>query len=98
MVYVNTASVTEAPMIVRALGGQARVVAVRLSASNQVATQRLAQREVGSALQAHVQRSAAAARWLEEQAGQEVVRLATDGRTVGQVAADVVDPTGWTRG
>ena len=97
MIYVNTVSVLEAPMIVRAVGGAARVVAVLLTASDQVAAARLAQREVASALENHVQRSKAMAVHLEERAGELVVCVPTDGRTVGQVAADVIALTGWAR-
>ena len=95
LVYVNTACVLEAPVVVRAVGGRARVVGVLLGAGDDVVGRRLAGREVGSALEHHLRRSAVMAARLEAEAGPWVVRVATDGRTVGQVAAEVVAATGW---
>lgn len=97
VVYVNTVAVLEAPIVVRAVGGNAQVVAVLLTAGDDVVAQRLAAREIGSALERHVQRSATMAAHLQDQADPSVVRVATGGRTVVEIAADVVAATGWTR-
>ena len=95
LVYVNTVSVLEAPMIVRAMGGQVRPIGVLLGASDDVVASRLTGREVGSALDQHLRRSTEMAEHLEAEAEAWVLRVDTDGLTVGQVAADVVAATGW---
>ena len=95
LVYINTVSVLEAPMVVRAMGGRSRASGVLLGASDSVTARRLAGREIGSALERHLQRSAVMAAHLEIEAEPWVVRITTDARTVRQVAADVVAATGW---
>lgn len=57
LVYVNTVPVLEAPMVLRAVGG-AGVIGVLLTADDEVVGRRLAGREIGSALERHVERSA----------------------------------------
>jgi broad-specificity NMP kinase len=95
LVYVNTVSVLESPMIVRALGGTARVVAVLLVAEDREVEQRLGARESGPELIAHRERSRRAAVVLGEQspAGTQVVQ--TDGRTPEAVAEQVLRLSGW---
>ena len=97
VVYVNTVAVLQAAMVVRAVGGSARVVAVLLTAGDDVVGGRLAAREIGSTLQVHVQGSATMAVRLEAEASASVVRVATGGRTVVEIAAEVVAATGWVR-
>jgi hypothetical protein len=80
---------------VAALGGAARVTAVLLTATDSTARERLAGREIGSELEAHVERSGRAARRLEAEAPASVHRVATDGRTVVDIAREVVALTGW---
>jgi gluconate kinase len=94
VVYVNTVSVLEAAMVLRAVGG-GTAARVLLTAGDAVVAERLAAREVGSALERHLRRSAQAAEHLEAQAGPDVVRVATDGRTVTEVAAEVLRVAGW---
>lgn len=93
-IYVNTVSVLEAPMVLRAVGG-GRASAVLLTADDATAKVRLGRREIGSALEEHVRRSAAMAGRLQAQAGAQVVRVATDGRSVDDVARQVLCTCGW---
>jgi predicted kinase len=98
LVYVNTVSVLERDMIRRALGGEVAITGVLLTAGDAVIEGRLGQREIGSALEVHLERSARAARHLEAMAGDSVHRVATDGRPVAEIAAEIVRLTGWTAG
>ncbi|HYQ77424.1 adenylyl-sulfate kinase [Cellulomonas sp.] len=95
VVYVNTVSVLERELVTRALGGRARVSGVLLTASAPTIRERLGAREVGSELRAHLDRSAAAAELLDRAAGPWVTRVATDGRTVADLAATVAAASGW---
>ncbi len=65
MIYTNTVSVRFTQELTSAMGDDPRVVAVMLTASDVTARQRLAQREIGTALERHVERSDIAARELE---------------------------------
>lgn len=95
LIYTNTVSVLEPEMIARAVGGGPRIVAVLLTAGEATARQRLGAREIGSGLDAHVSRSAAMAEHLEAAAPPPVVRVPTDGRSVTDIAREVLDVTGW---
>jgi hypothetical protein len=57
----------------------------------------LGTREIGSQLDAHLHRSATMATHLDSAAPADAVRIATDGRPVGEIAREVVTATGWTR-
>lgn len=94
-IYVNTVSVLEEGMIRRALGGDVAIIGVLLTAGDAEIEDRLGRREIGSALDAHLARSAAAAARLDAAAPGWVHRVATDGRAVEEVAATVVSLTGW---
>lgn len=95
MVYTNTVSVLMVDKLTAAMGDDPRVIAVLLTATDATARDRLARREIGSALQEHVGRSDARARLLDERAPASVVRVATDGRPVAGIVADVIALTGW---
>ena len=95
LLYVNTVSVLEPDLIVRAVGGRARVTSVLLTASDEAVFLRLATRESGSRLQWHLDRSRTKAALLDEQAPPGTRRVATDGRTVADIAAEVIHITGW---
>jgi Adenylylsulphate kinase len=97
LVYVNTASVRDdvLPELLIAMGGEPKVNAVLLTASDRIADARLAQREIGGGLDAHVERGRRGARELEERAPDWVRRIATDGRTVAAVAAEIVSLLDW---
>jgi hypothetical protein len=95
MVYTNTVSVRFVDELTAAMGDDPRVVAVLLTASDATARVRLARREIGSALERHVERSDVAARELDEFSPGWVHRVATDGRTVADIAAEVIGLAGW---
>lgn len=95
LVYTNTAAVISAPWMTRALGGDVTFVGVLLTARDDTAVARLGAREIGGGLDWHVTRSRRAARWLEAEAPGWVVRVATDGRDVADIAIEVIGLTGW---
>lgn len=96
LVYTNTASVLpEATgFFTRALA-PARIVRVLLTASDETVLRRLTGRERGSELERELARSARTAGVLERRAVAGTVRVATDGRSVGDIARDAVAATGW---
>ncbi|MEU0299289.1 hypothetical protein ABZ252_07425 [Streptomyces sp. NPDC006175] len=97
LVYTNTVSVLpgSTSMFERAMGPGVRVVRALLTASDATAVARLSAREIGSALDREIAGSARKARLLDEQAPPDVVRVTTDGRTVVEIASDVLELTGW---
>lgn len=56
---------------------------------------RLGAREIGGGLDGHLVSSARVARLLADGAPARTVRIATDGRRVPEIAADVVRASGW---
>ena len=99
MIYTNTASVLEQVIgeLTAAIGDGPQVTGVLLTCSGATARQRLAQREIGSALDWHVERSAQMARRLDRHAPVWVHRVCTDARSVADIASEVISLTGWTR-
>jgi energy-coupling factor transporter ATP-binding protein EcfA2 len=97
LVYVNTVSVLESTMVVRALGGAARVVGVLLTAEDGEVERRLGTRERGPELAAHLERSRRAADMLSEQSPAGTHVVPTDARTPEAVAEQVVRLSGWAR-
>lgn len=96
LIYTNTVSVLEEDMLRRAMGGgDIGVTRILLTASEATVRARLAVRETGSQLLPHVERSLRAAVHLDAEAPAGTVRVATDGRTVEEVAARVVAATDW---
>ena len=95
MIYTNTVSVRHVEELTAAMGDDPRVTAVLLTSSDATARERLARREIGTALAEHVERSAAAARSLDALAPATVHRVPTDGRTVADLAARLLRLTGW---
>lgn len=79
----------------RSMGDQAETTAVLLTATDASAVERLRRREVGSDLDAHVERSRAAAPRLDAAAPSWVRRIATDDRTVHDIAAEIITLSGW---
>jgi hypothetical protein len=71
------------------------VIAVLLRAGDDTVRGRLAERESGDELAAHVERSDAAARRLDADAPAAAHRIDTDGRTAGEVAEAILALTGW---
>src|SRR5665647_3816021 len=95
LIYVNTVSVLEYEMIIRSLGGPARTIGVILTATDATVLARLTGREVGGALERHLPVSYTHLR-AHETDSYLVCRLSTDGRTVADVAKNVVEATGWS--
>lgn len=100
LVYTNTLSVlTEtAGTFQRAMGADVRIVRVLLTATDETTERRLRGREIGSELERELTGSAYKARLLDERAPADTVRVATDGRTVIDIAAEVLAVTGWVTG
>ena len=95
LIFTNTVSVLHTSQLARAMGGDPRVIAVLLRARDDTAHRRLAKRETGAELEAHVARSDAAARRLDAETPPQVHRIDTDGRTRAEVAAVILSLTGW---
>jgi RimJ/RimL family protein N-acetyltransferase len=95
LVVTNTVAVLEAAAYATAMGDAPRVTSVLLTAGDDTARERLARREHGASYDAHVTRSDVAARRLDAEAGADVHRVATDGRTPDDVAAELARLTGW---
>lgn len=66
-----------------------------LTCSDVTARGRLAQREIGTALDWHVERSDLMARKLDEGAPAGVHLVVTDRRTVAEIASEVIGLAGW---
>ena len=100
LIYVNTASVFADVIdaLTTAMGDDPMVTGVLLTSSDEVAEQRLVQREVGGGLDYAVGRSREAAHELEASAPEEVTRLNTDGRSATDLAAEIVRLTEWCAG
>jgi deoxyadenosine/deoxycytidine kinase len=97
LVYTNTASVFERVIgeLTDAMGDAPHVIAVLLTCSDATVRQRLARREIGSALDWHVERSRLMARRLDRRAPAWVHRVATGDRAVADIAAEILTLTGW---
>lgn len=77
------------------MGDAVRIVRVLLTATDATAQRRLTGRELGSELDAELRSGARKARLLDERAPAGTLRVGTDGRTVIDIAAEVVAATGW---
>ncbi len=97
LIYTNTMSVLPetAGMFERATGAGAGIVRVLLTASDATARERLVGRELGSELEQELAGSARKARLLDQRAPADTVRVATEGRSVVDIAREVVAATGW---
>ncbi|MEV2212935.1 hypothetical protein AB0H86_16030 [Streptomyces sp. NPDC050997] len=97
LIYTNTVSVLpEATgMFERAMGTEARIIRVLLTASDATARERLVGRELGSELEKELEGSVRKARLLDERAPAGTVRVVTDSRLVVDIAREVAAATGW---
>lgn len=93
LIFTNTVSVLEIASLSAALGGPIRSFGVLLTATDQTAAQRLAQREIGTALEEHIERSKLAAARLD--ASSTAYKVPTDGRSLTDIAAQILDSAGW---
>jgi ABC-type glutathione transport system ATPase component len=99
MIYTNTAAVLAdvVDRLTAAMGDVPKVTAVLLTCTDETARRRLSQREIGSALDQHLERSAAMARALSSGAPQWVHRVPADDRSVAEIATEVIGLVGWLR-
>lgn len=95
LVYTNTVSVLVADELKRALRGEVTVTGVLLTATDESTRERLASREIGSALHLHVQRSRERADNLEAESPPWVTRVPTDARTIADIANEVIAIARW---
>lgn len=95
LIYVNTLSLLEIPMLVRAMGTDPRVTAVLLRSSDATAGERLSRRELATRMEAAVLRSTVKAARLDEQAPDWVHRVDTDALSASEVARCVLRLTAW---
>ncbi|MEU3693562.1 hypothetical protein [Streptomyces narbonensis] len=98
LVYTHSVSVLPevGAMFGRVMGEGVRIVRVLLTASDATTGERLTGRELGSELEHEIAGSARRARLLDERAPADTVRVATDGRSVPDIAREVVAATGWS--
>lgn len=95
LIYTNTNSVLDSGVLLDAVGGRPRAIAVLLTAADAEVQDRLARREIGSALEEHIERSRRAAARLEASAPSWVLRISTNGRSTPSIARELGDLTGW---
>lgn len=93
LIFTNTVSVLQIPSLVAALGHDVRSFGVLLTATDATAAQRLSQREIGTALELHIERSKLAAARLDSSSA--VHRVATDDRSVSEIATEILSAAGW---
>lgn len=97
LIYTNSTSVlpSATAMFTRALGERVRIIRVLLTACDATASERLTRRELGSELNESLGASTLRARTLDEETSADALRVATDGRSVIDIANEVVAATGW---
>ncbi|GEK21828.1 ATPase [Cellulomonas xylanilytica] len=95
LVYTNTVAVLEADELAAAMGDEPRIMGVLLTASDDVVGARLAGRESGDQLTAHLERSARAARRLSADTPAWMPRVDTDGRDPVEVAREILTLVPW---
>ncbi|MBT0994030.1 ATPase [Cellulomonas sp. DKR-3] len=95
LVYTNTVSPRYADDLAAAMGDEPRVTAVLLTADDEAAHHRLAQRETGDELARHVERSDRAAVELERGCPPSVHRLDTTTADPSAVARQIAVLAGW---
>jgi hypothetical protein len=78
-----------------AMGDRPQVTVVLLTCSDATAHQRLSRREIGSELNRHIERSDLMSSRLDKRAPAWVHRVTTDGRSITDIAAEVITLTGW---
>jgi cytidylate kinase len=95
LIYVNTVGVLLEVELTAALGGLVHVTSILLTADDESVRQRLALREVGSALDLHMQRSRDRALELDLRSPASVQRISTDARSATRIAREILDIVGW---
>src|SRR5699024_5609843 len=89
LVYTNAVSVLEAERLAAAMGDDPAVTAVLLHARDNSVEERLMQREHGTSLEEHLDRSRRASMFLESEAPADVKRIGTDDKTPFDVASEI---------
>jgi hypothetical protein len=97
MIYTNTASVSGTVIgeLTAAMGDGPQVTGVLLTCTDGTARERLGQREIGTALDWHIERSTVMAARLDSRVPGWVHRVVTDGRPVAGIAAEIIGLAGW---
>lgn len=95
LIYTNVMSVVETDKLAGSMGDNPRITAVLLDVSDEVLRERLQKRESEFSLERHLQRNSERRGWLDRESPAWVHRVATDGKTLDQLAADVIQLTGW---
>jgi ABC-type dipeptide/oligopeptide/nickel transport system ATPase subunit len=96
LIYVNTVSALFEVKLTEALGERVGVISILLTADDESIRHRLRQREVGSALDLHMQRSRDRAHELHVRSPASVRRIPTDAKSVTLIAREILDLVGWT--
>ena len=97
LIYLNSASVLpdEISTLTAAMGDQPRIVPILLTCTDATAVDRLMRRETKTALTQHIQSSSKMDVLLRRAAPDAVRRIATDDRTVHEIAVEIAAVTGW---
>jgi energy-coupling factor transporter ATP-binding protein EcfA2 len=96
LIYVNTVSVLFEAEVTAAVGGAGRVTGILLTAEDETIRHRLGRREVGSALELHMQRSGDRALELDLRSPEWIHRVPTDAKSTTRIAREILDIVGWT--
>lgn len=96
LIYVNTVSALFEATLTEALGGPVDVTSILLTADDASVGHRLRLREVGSALDLHLQRSRDRAHELDAGSPASVHRISTDSKSVTRIAREILDILTWT--
>jgi len=96
VIYTNSVSVVYTAALTAAMGDDPLVKAVLLRASDVTAAQRLEGRESATTLQLHLGRSRQRAAELEQQTPSWVQCIDTDGKSVPDIAREILELLGWT--
>jgi len=96
LIYTNTVSVLESEGLAAAMGDVPVVRAVLLHASDATAATRLGGRESATTLELHLTRSCERAAELEQRTPSWVRRIDTDGKSVPDIAHEILELLGWT--
>lgn len=85
---------TELAWVRRAVGGS-RYTVVRLRASEETLAERVRRREIGAGADDQMSRTLAQHRSMEDEGRADLQVVATEGRSVGEVAREVLRCSGW---
>lgn len=98
MIYTNTVSVRFTEQLAAAMGDEPRITAVLLTSTDETAHARLRGRVQNDDLLEHINHSNARSRELESLTPSWVHRIATDGRSVKDIASELHALIAWPAG